>query len=354
MKKYLLHAIIPVAGLLSVTLSLSSCSKSDDNKVITDPPMGTTPQILYRKSVNNSDANELWSIKADGTSDHKINVALPTGWTLMDEDMTEVAPDEKTMVVLAYNETTDRYAIYKCNIDGSNVTLVVASTSESEGDYGIQGYIDQSSILYWKDANTLYGKELWRVNIDGSNNAKVNIVLPSGTFFGDEELAKITSDGKTIVFLVEDDNNSNAASIYKCNIDGSNVSQVSPADGGANTSLAIQSLVSDKTVLYRKNYYIDSQIGQQDFNELWEVDLNGANKHQVNITLPSGVFLQNEEMAKSFGSGQGLIFSTTTESRENNYNGVEAIYVSAIDGSKPTLIKQLSAGEDIAIQAVIE
>lgn len=347
MKKKLLSAIMPVAGLLSVTVSLNSCSKSDKDPIITDPP-AKVAQILYRKDYNFNN-EELWSINADGTNDHKVNVALPTGWVLMDEDMTEVAKDEKTMVVLAYNESLDRYAIYSCNIDGSNAHQVVQSTDSS--DFGIQGYINQSSILYWKDANTLYGKELWKVNTDGTGNAKVNIALPPGTFFGDEELAKITSDGTKIVFLVYAADNTQ--SIYKCNIDGSNPTQVSPADGDSSVSLAIQGLVNDNTVLYRKNYYVDTQGGQQDFNELWEVNLDGTSKHKINITLPTGVYLQNEEMAKSFNNGQGLIFSTTTESATNN-NGVEAIYISAIDGSHPTQIKQLAAGEDIAIQAVIE
>lgn len=351
MKKNLLLAIIPVAGLLSAAITLNSCTKSSDgDKIITDPPMAVTTQVFYRKSDNNGDNNQLWSVKIDGTNDHQINVALPSGWELMDEDMIEVAKDEKTMVVLAYkpspdNSDLDRYAIYKCNIDGSNAQQVVMSTDNS--DFGIQGYIDQSSILYWKDAQTLYGKELWRVNLDGSGNAKVNITLPVGSFFGDEELAKITSDGKTIVFLVADATDSE--SIYKCNIDGSNPVQVSPATND-NASLAIQDMVSDNTVLYRKYRY----VSQVDIDELWEVNLDGTNKHQINIALPTGVLLQDEEMAKAFASGQGLVFSTTTAAASNNYTGVEALYVSGIDGSKPTLIKQLATGEDIAIQSVIQ
>lgn len=344
---------MPAIGMLAVSASLSSCSKSDDkNPVITDPP-AKVAQVLYRTSTDNSETNQLWSVNVDGTNNHQINVALPSGWGLMDEDMTEVAKDEKTMVVLAYkpgdggNADLDRYAIFKCNIDGSNAQLVIESTDSS--DFGIQGYINSSSILYWKDANTLYGKELWKVNTDGTGNAQVNITLPVGYFFGDEELAKITSDGKTIIFLVDDLTNSE--SVYKCNIDGSGVAQVSPADGDQSVSLAIQDLVKDNAVLYRKYRYVE----QQDIDELWEVNLDGTNKHQISITLPSGIKLQDEEMAKAFNNGQGLVFSTTTpQTQENNFVGQESIYGALIDGSHPTLIKALPAGTDIAIQCVVE
>jgi hypothetical protein len=305
--------------------------------------------------MDNSETNQLWSVNIDGTNNHQINVALPDGWGLMDEDMTEVAKDEKTMVVLAYkagdggNADLDRYAIFKCNIDGSNAQLVVQSTDSS--DFGIQGYINSSAILYWKDANTIYGKELWKVNTDGTGNAKVNITLPAGATFGDEELAKITSDGKTIVFLVADA--TDAQSIYKCNIDGSGVVQVSRADGDESVSLAIQDLVKDNTVLYRKSY--PNALNNDYIDELWEVNLDGTNKHQVSITLPANVLIQDEEMAKAFNGGQGLVFSTTTpQTQANNFVGQESIYVSLIDGSNPTLVKALPAGTDIAIQEIVE
>lgn len=339
--------------MLAVAASLSSCSKSDSKNIIVDPP-AKVAQVFYRTSTDDSETNQLWSVNVDGTNNHQINVTLPSGWGLMDEDMTEVAKDEKTMVVLAYkpgdggNADLDRYAIFKCNIDGSNAEMVVQSTDNS--DFGIQGYINSTSILYWKDANTLYGKELWKVNTDGSGNAKVNITLPAGSFFGDEELAKITSDGKTIVFLVQDA--LDAESIYKWNIDGSsNPTQVSPADGDVSVSLAIQDLIKDNTVLYRKYRY----VAQQDIDELWEVNLDGTDKHQISITLPTGVLLQDEEMAKAFNGGQGLVFSTTTpQTQANNFVGQESIYVSLIDGSHPTLVKALPAGTDIAIQAIVE
>lgn len=324
-----------------MALALNSCSKSsDDNKIITDPPMATIKHIIYRKNNGNTDINELWSVNADGTNDHKITVALPSGWELIDEDMTEVAKDNKTMVVAAYNETDKLYGIYKCNIDGSGATQVL--TTPDNQDIAIQGYIDQTSILYWKyDGGISNDKELWRTNVDGTNNAKVNITLPANSYFGDEELAKITSDGKTIVFLVEPDGAPEA--IYKCNIDGSNLKLINAgADGGG---LAIQDLVNN-VLIYRKS--VDATFEDQ----LWAIGLDGSNNTQIKPVLPTGVYLQDEEMAKVSADGQTLYFSTTTAG-PNDASGTPAIYSAKIDGSGSTLVKQMSAGDDIAIQSLL-
>lgn len=341
MKKNLLSAITPFVGLLTLALSLNSCSKSSDaDKVITDPPTATT-SILYRKNVGDTDVNELWSVNANGTNDHKISIALPSGWSLIDEDMTEVSKDNKTMVVAAYNEVSTQYGIYKCNIDGSNVQPVL--TTAANVDLAIQGYIDQSSILYWRYPDQSPDRELWRTNLDGTNNVKINITLPANSFFGDEELAKVTSDGKTIVFLIEDDSNNYTQSIYKCNIDGSNLTLVSAGEAGS--SLAIQDLVNN-VVIYRKS--IDATFEDQ----LWAVGLDGTGKTQIKPTLPTGTYLQDEEMAKVSADGKTLYFSTTTEG-PNDLSGTPAIYSAKIDGSAPTLVKQLAAGDDIAIQSLL-
>lgn len=77
-------------------------------------------------------------------------------------------------------------------------------------------------VLY--DVRTDTKDEIWKVNIDGTGNQKVNIVLPANVEFniGDGGNYRLTADAKKIVFNAEN-NITNKTQLYICNIDGSNL-----------------------------------------------------------------------------------------------------------------------------------
>ncbi|MFD0792687.1 TolB family protein [Mucilaginibacter litoreus] len=328
MKKNLTFATIACVSLLSVTL-FTGCSKSSDDGP--EPPAATTT-VFYRLSRENAAADELWQINDDGTNNHQINISLPNGWQLDDEDMAEVSNDGKTIVFLASAENTSKYAMYKCNVDGSNVQPILTNV---DNGLALQGFINNNTVLFWQ-ANSNYDYELYSVNLDGGNKKKINISLPEDISLGDEELAKVTSDGKTIVFLTQH-KSTEAPSVYKCNIDGSNAALISAEAAG--TSLALQDIAADNTILYRKG------SNTSDDEELWAVNLDGSNKHKINIALTAGLSLQNEEMAKATADGN-LVFSTT------NANSEQAIYKAKLDGSGVTLISKIPSHYYVAIQSV--
>ncbi|MEO3404762.1 DUF5050 domain-containing protein [Mucilaginibacter sp. CAU 1740] len=332
MKTNILSKSVLGVCFLSSALTFNSCTKSDDNT--NTPPKGggtSSTQIYYRRSANNAAEDELWVVNASGTNDHKINISLPSGWKLDDEDMAEVSKDGKNLAFLVFAENPRKYGMYTSTTDGTHVQPVL--TQGGDG-LALQGFIDQSSVLFWQ-ATPNYDFELYRVNLDGSNKQKINIALPAGETFGDEELAKITADGKSIVFLTQTASNS-APSIYKCNLDGTGVKLV--LNEATDASIALQDLTSDGVALYRKQ--------TNDTDELWSVKLDGSDKHKINISLPSGQFLQDEEMAKATSDGN-LIFSTT-----NSDGSSQAIYKSKLDGTGVTLVKQIPTGSYIAIQSV--
>jgi len=64
--------------------------------------------------------------------------------------------------------------------------------------------------------------EIWTSNYDGTNQAKVNITIPSGIMLAN---ARLSPDGQTIFF--EGVNTSTFLNdIYSCKIDGSNVQRI--------------------------------------------------------------------------------------------------------------------------------
>jgi len=80
-----------------------------------------------------------------------------------------------------------------------------------------------SNIIIYSKANSLGEDEIWKANIDGTNQQRVNIALPSGYSLNvnnDGGQIRITSDGQKIIFKGE---NSSTVSLFSCALDGSNV-----------------------------------------------------------------------------------------------------------------------------------
>jgi len=330
MRTSILSRTILAISLISGVAIVSGCGKSsgpNNNPVTTT----SSTQIYYRRSVTGPFVDELWNVSDDGSNDSKVNLSLPANLLVNYEDMAEVSKDGKTIVFLAYVDNPRQYGIYKCNIDGSNVKPVMTDG----GEYlALQSFIDPSSILFWQ-AKLNADIEVYRVNLDGSNKQKISITLPYGITLSNEELMKVTADGKSIIFITQT-TATGAYSIYKCNLDGSGASPVLHESGDANITL--QDVTSGNVAFYRK------QINS--VNELWSVNLDGTDQHKINISLPPGLYLQNKEMAKVTGDGN-LVFSTA-----NADGSSQAIYKSKLDGSGVTLVKQLPVRTDIAIQAV--
>lgn len=330
MTKNLSKKVLLAVFALSTILFQTSCSKSDEITEEIIPPVKeeTTTQTVIYRITSPSDINTLWTMNADGTNKKQISISLPSGFVLTYEDLAEVSSDGKTLVFLVQNETTFDYSIYKCNIDGTNATRILGPSTLS---LGLQAVVNNTSVLYTKgDGNW----ELWSVNIDGTNDHKIDITLPTGIALEEEELAKVTDDGKTIVFIGTN-TSTNANTIYKCNLDGSGVSVVTTET--ATYELRLQSLTKNNTVLFGKEGSLA--------NELWSVNLDGSSKQKLSITLPTGIELQSEEMARS--KGDVLFFSIY-----NTVTNKEAIYTAKADGSNVKLLTEENANFNIAIQTV--
>jgi len=84
-------------------------------------------------------------------------------------------------------------------------------------------------VLYDKEReiNNADYDEIWRVNVDGSNNVKVNILLPANVEFeiSDGGSYKLTRDSKKIIFQAHN-KSTNKDELYSCNIDGTQVTRI--------------------------------------------------------------------------------------------------------------------------------
>lgn len=328
-------------AFLSLIASLSSsCSKSSDNGDTTPVTSNSGTAIIYRRADNiNFSTVELWSVQSDGTNNHKLPITLPTGWAFDNyDDVAEVSTDNKTLAMVVTNQTSQR-AIYKCNIDGTN--LQQALIFPANVGIELQGFVDASTVLYFK-TNAGADNGLWKSNINGTSNVKINITLPVPNAFGDGKFAKVTSDGKTIIFTTYDSARFSFSAIFKCNIDGSSLGSLTSEP---TTAISIQSLATDNVILYHKVNPMTS------LDELWSVNVDGTNKHQIIPALTSGLFLQDEGMAEAT-SKNVLFFSTTTAGPTAITAGAEAIYTANVDGTGVKKVIDIPSGYAIAIQGL--
>jgi len=98
------------------------------------------------------------------------------------------------------------------------------SVNNNEANYG--GSAQLNLILY------SHNGELWTANIDGTNQTKIPITLPTGITVLDN--AHLSPDGKKVIFDVNGQTQQGAA-IYSCNIDGSNLTKIVGDANAAST-----------------------------------------------------------------------------------------------------------------------
>jgi len=90
--------------------------------------------------------------------------------------------------------------------------------------------------------------------------------------------------------------------------------------------------------------YITNETSTNTY-EYWMANLDGTNKHKVNITLGANIVLRDE--ARLTPDGTKIIFTA-----ENTTTGIDAVYSVAIAGGAPTKIIDGTATARIALNGV--
>jgi hypothetical protein len=135
MKNLLLGSIILTLFAVSFSLIQISCSKTTAQT--TSLNLTQLDKVIYAKtSATGGGGNpQVWTANYDGTNAIQIPIALsPT--TNIANDLNSfslrLSPDGQKIFFMGYETSTTPYTagLYSCNIDGSNVQIVVSSTTE--------------------------------------------------------------------------------------------------------------------------------------------------------------------------------------------------------------------------------
>lgn len=135
MKKLLMGAIVLSFLALALCLVQISCSKSNaqQNTPLDNPQLN---KIVFMKMPSpNTGQNEIWTANFDGTSATQVPIVMPSGMSICGTHgiaQVRLSPDGQT-VFFAATSTGPNPAVwselYACNIDGSNVRLIVPGSN---------------------------------------------------------------------------------------------------------------------------------------------------------------------------------------------------------------------------------
>lgn len=144
MKKILLSTLVLLFFSLSIIIFQISCKKPVDAATPNNSTISQQNKIVFQKDFYGSgltatpyDHAEIWTANYDGTNQQKLNVDLPSGVVIVLGQAIKVSPDGKTLFFTGfapgnnYPTTSTPWSIYSCNIDGSNVRLVISGTKDA-------------------------------------------------------------------------------------------------------------------------------------------------------------------------------------------------------------------------------
>lgn len=133
MKKLLFSSIVLFIFSISLTLFQISCSKQSNaqNRATSSQQLN---KILYCIPNSALSTEEIWMANYDGTNPTRVALSLPANFHIditYPAEAVRLSPDGLTLFFEgAYNNAgANGSSIYACNIDGSNLRLVIQNTS---------------------------------------------------------------------------------------------------------------------------------------------------------------------------------------------------------------------------------
>ena len=137
MKSFLNKSLYLLAFVIAGIVFQISCSNSDETAAVQN--ISQIQKIIYL-SQQGIGPIELWTSNYDGTNQTIIPITLPAnvGFSTMNSNRASIklSPDGQTVFFIGFNNATNSYAIYSCDISGGNLQEVVAPSTSNVLELG--------------------------------------------------------------------------------------------------------------------------------------------------------------------------------------------------------------------------
>jgi hypothetical protein len=99
----------------------------------------------------------------------------------------------------------------------------------------------------------------------------------------------------------------------------------------ATTSTAGLTVTQQNKIIYTKNVLLSGTQGTY-YSEIWTANYDGSNAQKINITLPSGLFVDYTTFVKLSPDQKTIFFRVADANNDTNGTG---FYSANIDGTNP-------------------
>lgn len=273
-----------------------------------------------------STGKEIYYVRTDGSQFKKLTQPFVTGGTV---DNFTILPNSSRIVFLASAEISGVKELYSVNIDGSNLTKLSDNAIATGGltTSGTQGYqvtVDGTRILYRWRYSSAFPYELYSVLASGGSTLKINNNLPAGRSVRNY----ILSPNSAYVAYTADESTLNLVELFVSPVGASTPTKVSGAliaAGDVYSNDSVMTFTPDSTkVIYTADDSVDEVYN------IFSVNLDGTGLTQLN----SAVAGTRDAQASTFDAGDGKIYYLSDVSADNVYS----LFSVNPDGTNRTLL----------------
>lgn len=275
-------------------------------------------RVAFRAHQDEHNGYQLFTARPDGTNRVELSENL-----VADGEVElfgfQWSPDSNSLLYRADQETDDVFELYRVGADGTN-RIKVSGSMTAEGDvskYTFGWSPDGTRLYYQADKETDQVHELYAVDADGSDPAKLNGPLPTGGFVGAPEW----SPDSSMIAYAGTEEDSDVRELYVVNADGTGRTRASgPMTSGGDVVHYVYWAPDGSRIAYRADQDTDGVI------ELYTARPDGSGQATVSPALPATGDVQSD--IEWTPDSESMIFRA-----DSSVDEVHEVYIAAADGS---------------------
>ena len=245
----------------------------------------------------------------------------------------------------AISETSYNWDLYRCDLDGSNCTVITTLTgNRSIDDYAAAPTVSVGeNYMYYTSAisETSYNWDLYRCNLDGSNCTVVTTLMGNLSIDDYAASPKVSVSENYMYYISALSATSESWNLYRCNAAGSNCTVITTLTG----NWAMDDYAASPTVSVSENYmyYTSAQGRTSYFWSLYRCNANGSNCSSI-ATLTGNVregLFRGYAAAPTVSVGEEYMYYISSESSTSslwdlyrcNTNGSSCSLIATLEGN---------------------